>query len=374
MECEDGVAPIEKLEPEVVWSYDLHSGSIFNDDVMPVIDNGYTYIAAVGTLRCVELKTGKVKWVRELGIDTNLVIESNKLLDSENTLFLNHSNWVKAFNKNDGSLKWETFIDNFDNIDLAIMSQNSNSLLLGGQAEVIKLNKLSGVIELRIDVEDPNLMNPNIMNGYHQLAYNVVISDYDDFIYVPTGYFTGKKLGGYILCYDAITGKYLWSYSSDDDLLTCDINETKLACAGGSTVILLDRFTGEELWKNNIPDDGFYDSIVLNKNSVYMGSTAQSFMYCFDLETGKLKWKSEDTPNSIFTIPTVIEDRIYFCNWAYIYVLNTSTGKTLWKSMPPEYYETYGGNYSYISPVAVGEGYMVCVGNKKAYCLTDPWY
>ena len=24
------------------------------------------------------------------------------------------------------------------------------------------------------------------------------------------------------------------------------------------------------------------------------------------------------------------------------------------------------------SPVEVGEGYMVCVGSKKVYCLTDP--
>ena len=85
------------------------------------------------------------------------------------------------------------------------MSQNSGSLMIGGQGEVIKISKNTGNIELRIQLKEL------IPNGYFQIAYSPVISE-DGFIYVPTGWFDGTKSYGNILCYSSDTGKYLWGY------------------------------------------------------------------------------------------------------------------------------------------------------------------
>ena len=42
-------------------------------------------------------------------------------------------------------------------------------------------------------------------------------------------------------------------------------------------------------------------------------------MYSIALDTSRLSWKNEDTPSSITTIPTVVEYRMYFSNYTYIY-------------------------------------------------------
>ncbi|MBL1211890.1 MAG: PQQ-binding-like beta-propeller repeat protein [Ignavibacteriae bacterium] len=366
-ECENNVEPIDNIEPEIIWSYKLPDKIAFDDEVMPVINNGFAYIAAVRTLRCTEIENGNTKWETFLGIDINRAIRSNKLLHSGNLLFLNHTEWVKAFNKQDGSLVWETVIENYDDIDLSIMSQNENSLLLGGQGEVVKLNKMTGQIELRIS------LTQLMYGGNSQGAYNPIISNTDDYLYVPTGYNTGAGLKGNLLCYNSVTGDFLWGFPIQDDvgIETCAIKGNIVVFAAGSTMISLNRFTGGKFWENSINDDAFESSVIIDGETVYMGSHAQSMMYAFDLNSGKLKWRGEDTPSSIITIPTAIDNRVYFSNWAYIYVVNATNGNTLWKSLPPEYRED--SSYRYMSPVAVGEGYMVCVGNKKVYCLTDPW-
>ncbi len=368
-ECESNVEPLEQLEPELVWSYKLPELATFNDDLMPVIDDGFTYVAAKGTIKKVELQNGVVFWETSLGIEGNGAAHSHKLLHYERLLFLNHKSWVKAFNKDNGELIWETILENFNSIDLSIMSQNKSSLLLGGQNECVKLNKFTGEIELRLEIKE--LM----VGGNSQSARDPIISDVDDYIYVPTGYNSAEGLKGNILCYNSISGQFLWGFKGnvpDSNPSSCAIKDSFVVFADGRKITALNRFTGTKIWDIEVKNDAFEASIIIDKETIYIGSHAESFMYAFELINGKLKWKSENTPSSIITIPTVVDNKIYFSNWAYIYVLNTTDGSTLWKSLPPEYEED--NSYRYISPVAVGEGYIVCIGNKKVYCLTDPWH
>ncbi len=356
--CDDPIAPII-FESKVVWTDDVNKPLNL---VRPVIENDYTYIATDSIIKCLKLENGELVWETSLGyISGN--IGSSKLLDSGNQLFLNNNNWVKSFDKIDGKLIWETIIDNFNPINLSIMSQNNYSLLLGGQGEVIKISKQTGAIELRIKIDEL------IPVGYTQLAYNPIISE-DGFIYVSTGWFDGTKNKGNILCFNSNSGKFVWGFEAPSVVESCAFKDSLIVFPSGSTMISLNRYSGVGVWKNTIENDGFWESVTINDETVYMGSTALAKMYAFDLRTGKLKWISEGTKSSIITIITVQNGRVYFCNFAYIYVLDASTGSVIWKGLPPEY--ANDKSYRYSSPVAVGEGYMVCIGNKKVYCLTDP--
>ena len=196
--CDGPIIPIT-YESKVIWSNDVSRPLNL---VKPIIENGYTYIAADSTIKCIKLENGELVWETSLGYISGS-IESSKLLDSGNQLFLNNNNWVKSFDKIDGKLIWETIIDNFNPINFSIMSQNNYSLLLGGQGEVIKLSKQTGAIELRIKIDEL------IPAGYTQLAYNPIISE-DGFIYVSTGWFDGAKNKGNILCYNSNSGKFVW--------------------------------------------------------------------------------------------------------------------------------------------------------------------
>ena len=358
--CDDPVVPII-FESKVVWATAVNRPLNL---VKPVIENGYTYIAADSTIKCIKLDNGKLIWETSLGYIAGS-IGSSKLLDSDNRLYLNDTHWIKSFDKYNGELLWQTNLDNFIPIDLSIMSQNNNSIVLGGQGEVIKVSKQTGAIELRIKLEEL------IPTGYSQGAYNPLISE-DSFIYVPTGWNTGEGLKGNMLCYNSETGDFLWGFESPHnfDIQSCYIKDSILVFASSSTMFALNRFNGRKIWGTTISDDAFWESVTINDETVYMGSTALAKMYAFDLRTGKLKWKSEGTKSSIITIITVQNGRVYFCNFAYIYVLDASNGSVIWKGLPPEY--ANDRSYRYSSPVAVGEGYMVCIGNKKVYCLTDP--
>lgn len=365
-DCEHSVEPVGS-NVKVVWSYPLPQKA-FADLVMPIIENSKAYIASDSTIRCVNLKTGEIIWQTDLGIAGNRLIQSAKLLISGNLLFLNHSSWVKALDKLTGNIVWYTTIENFRSIDLTIMSQNSTSLLIGGQGEVIKVSKSTGNIELRIKLIQ---LIPG-GGGYFQLANNPVISE-DGFIYVPTGWFDGIKSHGNILCYNSTSGEFIWGHQGPDNnsgVDCCSIKDSLLVFPSASTMYELNRFTGKKIWETTVPNYGFWWSTTIKDGTVYIGSTGPAKMHAFDLITGKLKWQSEDTGSSIITIITVTNGRVYFCNFAYIYVLNVSDGSVVWKGLPPEYVEDQG--YVYSSPVSVGEGYMVCIGSKKVYCLTVP--
>lgn len=359
--CNESFSPVVH-EANVIWTKDIaHPLNL----VQPVIENGFVYVAVDKTIKCFKLDNGTLIWESYLG-QNSYPIASTKLLHSGRILFLNHKNLVKAFDKITGTLVWEKHFENFNPINLQIMSQNSSSLVVGGQGEVIKISKSSGAIELRIK------LNELVPAGYIQLAYNPIITD-DGYIYVPTGiaWYTGNGSKGNILCYNANTGEFIWGYEIPTDFgsQSCAVKDTFIVFPSATSMFALNRFTGKKLWQTNVYD-GMWESVTIEGETVYMGSTDQARMYAFDLRTGKLKWKSESTRSSIITIITVTNGRVYFCNFAYIYVLNASNGSVIWKGLPPEYYQDR--SYLYSSPVAVGEGYMVDVGSRKIYCLTDP--
>ncbi len=357
--CDDPVVPII-FEAKVIWTSDVNRPMNL---VKPVIENGYAYIAADSTIKCLKLDSGKLIWETSLGYIAGS-IGSTKLLNSYNRLYLNDTHWIKSFDKNNGELLWQTNLDNFRTIDLSIMSQNNSSIVHGGQGEVIKVSKLSGNIELRINLEQL------IPTGYNQGAYNPVITE-DNYIYVPTGWNSWQGLKGNMLCYNSETGNYIWGFESpNSDIQSCAIKDSLIVFASASTMFALNRFNGSKIWETTVSNDAFWESVTISDETVYMGSTALGKMYAFDLRTGNIKWISEGTRSSIITIITVQNGRVYFCNFAYIYVLDALTGSVIWKGLPPEY--EYDKSYRYKSPVAVGEGYMVCIGNKKVYCLTDP--
>jgi outer membrane protein assembly factor BamB len=149
-----------------------------------------------------------------------------------------------------------------------------------------------------------------------------------------------------------------------------DISDDLVVFPAGQTIYALDRFTGEKRWETFFEEDAFDIGISIGKGMVYVGSL-QQHVYALDLQTGEVLWQTY-SPGSITTILTVKDGRVYFCNEAggQLWVLDAKTGKVIWNGFPPEYEEDQ--DYYYLSPLAVGEGYMVNVGSRKMYGLTVP--
>lgn len=276
-------------------------------------------------------------------------------------------------------MAWRTYVKNFD-ADWT-MSQNTAHLFVGGDNEVMRLRKADGAVDLRIPIEQ---LEPEDVK---QNAHSPVVSN-DGILYVPTGFYR-ESFGateGNFLAFDAQTGNYRWGFdipnrkeklagrrdSSYVDAATygADISDDLVVFPAGQTIYALNRFTGEKQWETFFEGDAFDLGVTIKDGVVYVGSL-QEHVYALDLGTGEILWQTY-SPGSITTILTVQDERVYFCNEAgeQLWVLEATTGEVIWNGFPPEFDEDR--SYTYLSPLAVGEGYMVNVGSEKIYALTVP--
>ncbi|MEW5799574.1 MAG: PQQ-binding-like beta-propeller repeat protein [Bacteroidota bacterium] len=351
-----------KYSSNVVWSYE---GVGPSNMIRPAIGNGKTFVAFDSLLVCSNLSNGEKLWEVNL---QGYTASQNVIYDKEK-VFLPTANKVFCFNAENGTKNWEVTLPDFVVQVLSTLTETSTHLFVAGNnGKVAKITKLNGAIELIIP------LTQLIWQGYTQAAYEPIGSEIDDRLYVPTGWWTGEELRGNLLCYNSVTGEFLWGYDSKGvngwDILGCAIIDSITVFSARHTVAALNRFTGTKLWNIEIAGDAFWLSPTIDHGTVYIGSTVQAKMYAFDLKTGTIKWTSEDTRSSIITLITVKDGKVFFCNNSRIYVLDAETGKTIWWGHPPEHDKD--GISTYSSPVAVGEGYMVCVGSSKVYCLTIP--
>ena len=146
----------------------------------------------------------------------------------------------------------------------------------------------------------------------------------DDYIYIGSS-------NKYMYCFDAVTSKKIWDYEIISNFL---VSPTSPAVA--------------------------YDR-------VYFGG-ADGFIYCLNAINGYEEWKytnATPVPCSIFSDPTVVNDRVYIGTGSCYYqdhdvlCLDAYTGEQLWKFDADE--------KVFNSPAVFDD--KVYIGNDKLYCL-----
>ena len=137
-----------------------------------------------------------------------------------------------------------------------------------------------------------------------------------------------------------------------------------------SQVIALDRFSGEVLWERFMPlESGFWVGPTGANGAIYAGGISR-YVYKIDAATGETRWRVQ-VEGSLTPILVVRDGRVYFTDtaWGELWVLDDATGEPVWHGQPPGHDETGEG---YISPVGVGDRYMVSVAEANVYGLTKP--
>lgn len=363
---------------EVVWTFTLTEDIVEN--TRPLIKGGRVFVPADGKVRAFNLDDGTLLWT--VPVRGPNAIGSRSPLIGEGRLYLNDINLVHAIDLESGNVVWRTRIESFSGFGGSVMAQDATHLFFGGRGEVVRLRKSDGIVDLRIPVVQ---LAPE---GVTMNARSPAISE-DGMLYVPAGYYRdgAPATEGNLLVYDAETGAYQWGYAipnrrvkppSAPDSIVIDaaprdarISDELIVSTAGQSIIALDRHTGELRWEQFFENDGFDVGLAIDDGRAYVGSLGTN-VYAFDLQTGDVLWKRPDTRGSITTILTVTDGRVYFCNESggQIWVLDKETGRVIWHGFPPEYPEDDFATY--LSPLAVGEGYMVNVGSKKIYALRVP--
>jgi outer membrane protein assembly factor BamB len=182
-----------------------------------------------------------------------------------------------------------------------------------------------------------------------------------------------------MLCLDKSTGTLLWGYQIPHKLLNiggiqmetgahsevCAVQDDKVVFLTGQEAFALNRHSGQLLWTVFFKEDGFTSSMTVADNKVLCGSVANPTIYALSLDNGSLLWKTPTNLVSIHNIFSVKDGKIYFCDGAKLYVMDIQSGRILWSTFPPEYAQD--NDATFLSSLAIGEGYMVNVGSKYVY-------
>lgn len=377
---------------EVVWK--VENQEIQTVGTQPYIEENSVYFIQDAYLKAYTLKEGNRLWSKQL-VQRGEGDYSHNIIQSNNVIFIDLGFRIKAFNKSNGALIWNTEItDNakeISGIGSPIMSQDEEYLYAGRKGYVLKVRKSDGQIIRRYPLDQL------VPEGVTQGSTEPIISPFgDEILYIPTNYYNSNANNpvpkGNVLSYNAKSGQYLWGTElenryhvytlsngrKDSSLIRSSIydaalTENYIVVLAGSSVVALDRLTGEEAWETFFSGekvDGFDVGMAIKADGIYIASAGWHATK-LDLKTGKVLWR-KNIGYSNTSIPTVKNGRMYFNNsgGGGIWVLNTMDGSVIYNEPPPNH---SNDSYDvYISSLGVGEGYMVNVGSKAVYCLKVP--
>jgi outer membrane protein assembly factor BamB len=183
----------------------------------------------------------------------------------------------------------------------------------GGDGELIALAAGTGKVRWRRAI-GPSESSPLVEGG------KVFVGDWN----------------GRVACYEARTGKLVWSFQASGKV------KGGLAFAGGrvyfgtygSKVYALDAATGKLRWQASAqPRLGslgtFYSTPAVAYDRVYIGST-DGKMYSFGATTGELRW-SQSTGGYVYSSPAVWRLRVYAGSYSgSFYCFDAATGAIRW--------------------------------------------
>lgn len=98
------------------------------------------------------------------------------------------------------------------------------------------------------------------------------------------------------------TGELLWHFDTKGDVMpTPAISDGQLVFStGAGDIYALDAKSGEQRWVNKIGGMGNMSSPAIYKGKIYVGMSVPAYLFCLDATTGKILWKAQ-IPKAINT-------------------------------------------------------------------------
>ena len=374
--CDGGGAPPDQ-GTKVVWSQKTDKPNL--GLAQPVMDGDSVYAVTGYRVKSYHVETGDLGWVTRVS-DPDDLLSGRELIEDRSTLFINDNDEVTAISKADGRIRWQTEVLDFRGVKRVRMAETATHLFLPGYDKVVRLRKEDGTVDLRIPIDrkEPGEVT--------QVAYGP--RAHDGVLYVPTGYARDSLsyTEGNVFAFDAETGAYIWGYEApnryvpygnrdsaraDGAVFGLGLSDNRVVFPSGQSIVSLDAATGEEMWESLYPEDGFSYDAVVSGDTVFVGSLGK-VVYAIDLETGEEYW-SKELKASIMDVFSIRDGRIYFVAHAggRIWVLDRESGSVVWSGLPPG----HAGNPRirvYLTPLAIGEEYMVALDGTKIYGLEKP--
>lgn len=142
-----------------------------------------------------------------------------------------------------------------------------------------------------------------------------------------TAFVSGEQM----FALDSDSGEVQWSFDPGTRLvgLPNAVDNRLYATAKDGNLYVLDKETGDEIWRFEGAQDGLGESVNLYGGNVYFGSHDDN-VYSVDAETGEEVWRFE-TGDDVRWAPTVIAGTVYVgSDDGNLYALDAETGDEVW--------------------------------------------
>jgi outer membrane protein assembly factor BamB len=302
---------IQKLK--LAWQYDFYSQVV----ATPVVVGEQLLVAADnGNLYALDMKTQKPQWV----FHTQGAISSTPAIANGVVYFLSRDGHFYAISLADGSLLWR-----FATLGERYFSAHG---MYGSPLNATPV----------IDPWDFYLSSPLVENG------KVYFGSSDEHVYAL----------------DAKTGALQWRFKTGGVVHSSPAFADNIIVIGSwdSATYALDASTGKEIWRFQGKSEqqytilmGVQASPTVEKDSVYIGSR-DGYFYSLDLHSGKLRWSYSADNSWVLSTAAIDEDNVYIgtSDTGLLLALNKNTGK--------ESYRITTRNWTYSSPLLIGDKYL----------------
>lgn len=363
-------------QPELIWKQEIIPT---NTNSYPLIEDSSAYIDLQFALRKISLKTGKGIWAFPYDVIGAKIM--GNMLSDENTLYVHFKNFLKAFNKSDGTVKWKIdFGTDFDRLELApgnsLLAQTEMQLFIGTRQKLLIVNKQQGSVEQTII--------PQVSDGYQTLNVPVVSASDDQLVFLLTAFNSKNSVTtrGRLAAYNSSDGSVTWEtflpYTLSDisaffvPKVQMVAAQGILAVLTGPAVVAFDATTGEQLWSylfyENRTDIDIGSLLTYHHNSIYVAADPRILK--FDLADGHKIWEISASGPLYFTQRLFVDNgNLYFSAGSSpglsvtLYSTDTKTGELNYQIPSPK----SGLLAGFTTAFDVEGRYLVEVGRQQLY-------
>lgn len=306
---------INQATGEVTKKYNTEDLSFFE----PIIRDDILY-ASSWYMFAFDQQTTHQKWKTGWAITSTPVVYNGSII-------FGARDGISALDRWTGKEKWHL---KYDNESFSSPLIHNDHILVGSYSNSIKGK--SGFYSINAETGKEEWV---IRAGYNYYAKPCAITNT---IYVGTE-------DNYFSAVNEETGRYKWSFSSKDSVLThftttpyCDVNRIYIGSSGSNTASILYAFdseTGKIAWTFKPPSPSnedisisheFMSSPNVHDNVIFIGND-DHYLYAIHKETGKLKWKFA-ADAEIRSRPTINNGVVYFTTLAgSLYAVDERTGR-----------------------------------------------
>jgi outer membrane protein assembly factor BamB len=391
----EGQLPRFGTAGKVLWKFPLHKDGNFHSNSIIREHLVYDNKVLLGTtngednrfLTCVDVNTGQELWsLGDIYEPPSEKIEAYFAYLYDNKMAYVVGSRHYCINLNDGSTFWKIRRDR--SFDVRIWGLENTYFVMASPTDTLEQYNMqvgywgdlnNGNIEqfLLPDVDTStggenrlvtsiNWIKPFTDNGHRYLVvlssnpypnwyYNVMVGLYD--------------LDNQTWLYN---GREVTAPKQNNVISNVYIDNGKVYISGGNELACHDLWTGNRVWKSNLPSDLQFSGFIVADGRVVVNSETSQLLG-LNANTGAPLWSGEGSGTSSFLEGRYLNEVVYFSGGSSgkIHAVDTKTGKTVWKLDPA--LADDGADWKpdiYVVPGQNGDrGRVIVCTHNNAYCL-----